>query len=254
MILGWAADAALCCERMAESLEYKRRAFAAARQRKDDLRTAEMGYKLASPTAMWCDAAPQLRAAPGGLPRPSELLEALSEADAALERCRKLLPSMWVSSVAAARTLAVPYLETLQLMEREQGDSLLACKGTTPATRAAVQALLQNASMDRLALSAMSHECAKASIMCYGCEAEKASLRKCSGCKLVQYCRCAAPLCALPCDSRACSLAHTLLPPRCTAASAKRRTGRRTRRRARRPSACGSRSSGAGAAGGAGSM
>ena len=232
-----AAELELNFERYDRALPLYRRAFEAARQQRDDNCTASAGFDLVMHMRRWRDLAMDQVRVEGGLPRPSELLAVLREANAACERYRGLLPILWTSSPDGALGLAALVEEPLRLMVELQGDSLHAPGDSVMRVTLAVW----KAYFDIKA--AVDNNLSKGEpVRCSGCGHDATTLRKCSACKQAQYCRCAH--CCHACTSllpAACLLTppnHAPLPHHpAAAASAKRRTGRHTRRRARQPSA-----------------
>ena len=181
----------------------------------------------------------------GGYPRPSHLLEALREAEAARVRCQRLLPTQWFGNLDSVQSMAAHMEEPLQLMVELQGDSLLAPPGPASAT-------IEQRVKAVLARSCAVYQAARQAqlspeqlITCTGCTSVTSTLRKCAACKQAQYCRCALSFaCACtPWLHLDCTLTRPFClttPP--AAASARSSTGRSTRRHARRPSAAGSSS------------
>ena len=132
----------------------------------------------------------------GGYPRPSQLLAALREAEAAHVRCKRLLPTIWVAYLENLRSKAACMEEPLQLMVELQGDSL-----RTPNSWPAGAAILRRvvAAIARCSVAMQEMDNGPTSLVllstCSGCKSVPLTLRKCAACKQAQYCRCARNAC-----------------------------------------------------------
>ena len=82
-------------QRPQHALTLFRRAYKAACGQGDDRRTAQAGFTLVMNTDTWHLMASAGVGVQGGYPRPTDLMVALREADAAHARCRRLLPNLW---------------------------------------------------------------------------------------------------------------------------------------------------------------
>ena len=130
----------------------------------------------------------------GGYPRPSALLEAQREAEAARVRCKRLLPTLWVAFLDILQSKAVRMEESLQLMVELQDDSLLAPPGRA---RATIVQRVKAALARGICAAEREAELRKPSTApeitcsgCSGCKRVAPTLRKCAACKQAQYCRC----------------------------------------------------------------
>ena len=99
--LAWARAAAADHHRgrRNSAIRLHRRAYEAACTQRDDMHIAAAGYQMAIDTARWRKLAMAGTVVEGGYPRPSQLLAALRAADAAHARCRRLMPTLWHSTL-----------------------------------------------------------------------------------------------------------------------------------------------------------
>ena len=117
----------------------------------------------------------------GGYPRPSQLLEALRDAEAAHARCKRLLPTVWFSYLETLRP-AAHMEEPLRLMVELQDDLLCAPPGPTKATtERRVSAALKLGS--QAAIEAHQGVSSDVTVTCSGCMRLTSNLRKCGACK-----------------------------------------------------------------------
>ena len=196
------AEVELSRERWEAALPLLRRAREVATQQRDDICIAVLGFQLVIAAGSWRNLAYAGTAVQGGLPRPSELLAMLREANAACERSERLLPSACTSWAAAMRSMAAGMETPLQLMVERQGDSLCAPHGHAGGN---VERIL-DAAIARIKVDSNSSMYDRRATQvklapCSGCDFVSIALRKCSACKQAQYCRCAhaAAMHAPPC-------------------------------------------------------
>ena len=130
-------------------------------------------------------------------------------AEAALRRCKRLLPEQWVQDLRCRFQLARPMLAGA----RDQLPLLLQQQASSSSSSAASSALLASAAAQKAAVGehAASLGPTVYTTECSGCGQEAVGLRRCSRCKKAQYCRCVAP-CAL----QQC-LQHLCYPAVCAA-------------------------------------
>ena len=198
------AEMELSRERWEASLPLLRRAHEAAKKQRNDNYIAVLGFQLVIATSAWRDLAYAGRAVQGGLPRPSELLALLREANAACTRSERLLPSGCMGWAAGKRSMAARMETPLQLTLEHQGDSLRAPPGHAGIDIEQVikAAVVRNCEDNPAPEEVLARRLWQ--VTCSGCGIESIALRKCSACKQAQYCRCA----------RAAAM-HATAPPRC---------------------------------------
>ena len=187
-----AAEFELASGRPERCLPLVRRAHQAADEQRDDIRTSLSGFQMVLFTSMWRRLAMAGTALETGHPRPSELEGVLRAANAACERCKHLLPTLWSRTLAGLRTIAARMKGPLRLMVELQCDSLCAPPGRAGAAiEQRVTAALVSA--DAVSIPAENQLLASGSelLECSGCNKVSPALRKCSACKQAQYCRCA---------------------------------------------------------------
>ena len=210
-VISRAAEAETKRSRYERGLPLLRRAHQAACEQRDDVIAANTGYQLVMSLGSWAQLEMEGAAVQGGCPRPSELLEMLDKADAALERCERLLPTLWVQS-ADMRRSAAHMREPLELMVELLDDSLLAPPG--PAGDAARERIGNALVMSAEAMAPWLNAADDFKYTtCSGCRSRVTTLRKCSQCNKTQYCRCAGC-----CEGAGLLLTLTPLPCHPTAA------------------------------------
>jgi hypothetical protein len=111
-------------------------------------------------------------------------------AEAALRRCKHLLPEVWVRPLATTVEVARPLLpgahKQLRLLLQQGSNSSRAASAALQASSVA-QAAAVNEHAHKIGLR---HFCAAQTTQCDGCGQEAVGLRRCARCKKAQYCRC----------------------------------------------------------------
>ena len=136
-----------------------------------DYYMADFGYDLATEVAQTSDQAVLLDP-------PSTVLLWLQQGEAAHRRAKSVLPKSWIHSLAGKKMLTSPIKPWLQQLQRE-GD-----RWRPPPRELGFE--LYQLTMGKL------HELMEspsADLLCEGCSKTAAQLRRCAGCKEVQYCR-----------------------------------------------------------------
>ena len=146
----------------------------------------------------------------------------LNEAEAADERCHRLLPTMWTTPPGVLRSVAAALRGPLQLMIEHQGDSLLAPRGRAGAAIERRITVALSRDFEAAVSPAMQafpgeHE---ENCTCSGCGERQTTVRKCSGCYQAQYCRCALFCCpsltpSCPRDPPPAPAHPMIVPPPC---------------------------------------
>ena len=183
-----AAQVELMRGRKERGLPLLRRAYEAARAQHFDNHVAASGFQLVISTPIWWKLARVGVDVEGGCPRPSELLDVLPEAEAAFQRCQRLLPSVWTRGLVSLRTVAARMKAPLRLMVESQRDSLRAPPG--PAGAAVEQLVSEGLIKAEAAIAPQRAAVADLhTLECSGCGSWTPALRKCSACQQVRYCR-----------------------------------------------------------------
>jgi hypothetical protein len=160
-------------------------AFQLAQQQRSNWWTLQAGASAVIHAAQYCF---QLNAA-----TLEAALETMQHLEPALQRCRRLLPTMWAKHIEAMAVAAQGCAARIQkhLQDWQLLQQLLATQSLQPLSSGAARAAEYTADADPE--QTIQRFLEQRSCNCHGCGNEALGLRKCGRCKQAQYCRYVAP-------------------------------------------------------------